>query len=63
MNNNNNSGVNTILIVVVLVLIVGLVVWYFRGGLSAPADDPTDFNVNVDLPSGEGGGATDGGGQ
>ena len=54
--NNNNSGVNTILLVVILVAIVAAGVWYFKGGM-APADDPNDFNVNVELPSGEEGGS------
>lgn len=50
---NNNSGVNTILLVVILVVIVGLGVWYFKGGM-APAENDSDLNLKVELPSGEG---------
>ena len=54
--NDNNSGVNTILIVIVLLLIVGFGVWYFKGGMmSAPAEDNAEFNLNVEVPSGNGG--------
>ncbi len=54
---NNNSGVNTILIVIVLLLLVGFGVWYFTGGFSAwreaPADESAEFNLNVEVPTGE----------
>ncbi len=53
MDNNNSGGVNTILLVVILVIIVGLGVWYFKGGM-APADDNGGLEVNVEMPSGEG---------
>lgn len=50
--NSNGSGVNTILLVVILVIIVGVGVWYFKGGM-APAEDNGSLDVNVELPSGD----------
>lgn len=50
--NNNNSGVNTILLVLILVIIVGFGVWYWKSMTAAPAEDSSDFNVEVKLPDG-----------
>ncbi len=51
-NNNSGSNTNTILIVVVLIILVGLGVWWFTMR-SAPANDTSGIDVNVDLPGGD----------
>lgn len=52
--NGDNSGTNTVLIVIVLLVVVGLAVWFFRGGIGAPAQEQPGVNVDVTLPEGSG---------
>ena len=65
--NDNNSGVNTVLIVIVLVVVVGALMWYFSRNtgvnVPAPTQEEPGLNVDVNLPTGEGGqgGAEQGG--
>lgn len=55
--NNDNSGINTILLVIVVALIVGLGVWFLKGGMNAeaPSDDTLDVNVEIPTPNDNGG--------
>ncbi len=50
MEHSNQSGTNTVLIVIILVIIVGVLVWFFRGGIAQ--EDP-GLEVDVNLPAGE----------
>jgi|AntRauTorckE6833_2_1112554.scaffolds.fasta_scaffold05897_6 uncharacterized membrane protein YqiK len=60
MDNQENSGVNTVLIVIILVIIVAGLVWFFAGrgpAAEAPNND-AGFQVDVNIPDGNGGSDT-----
>lgn len=57
INNKQAGNTNTILIVIVLVILVALGVWWFTMR-SAPVDEGTGFDVDVNLPTDGGAGTT-----